>query len=393
MVNSRLPASRTGAPPIPVPVVEIHNSLATVAAVWREFEPRAATTLYQSYLWCSAWLETCGASSRIAIRVAVVRDHGGAVLAIWPFQIRHSGPVRILEWLGSSHAAYGYGLYAAGSLDHAQDWAPAAFARALDAIGAFDVAVLADMPEALDGAPHPLTAIFTTRSANVSFQTALERDFEALHMRKRDREDRRTARKKESHLALIGELGFGLPESRADLHAALDEMLDLHVARMAEIGVRGVASPAERAFLHRLADAQEDGRPLLLPYRLACGGETLAVMLGARHGGTFWALISALAAGPTRKYSPGDLALRKTIRACCEAGLRNLDLSAGDSRYKRAWADIEIRLHHHVSARNLRGLAFATLIALRMTVKRTVKTSPVLFGLALTIRRRLFGQS
>lgn len=373
-------------------LIEIHDSLDPVACLWQQFEEQALTTLYQTHLWCRAWQDTVGRALGTSVRIAVLRDRSHKLRAILPFQIRCSAGNRILEWLGAPHCGYGYGVFAAEALRHAQDWAHADLVRTLDAIGSHDVALLTDMPEWLHGMAHPFRQAFTLRSANVSFQMGLDCDFEALHARKRDREDRRMARRKEALLTAIGPVRFELPDNPAALHATIDEMLDLHVARMAEIGVHGVASPVERAFFHRFVDLQGEGDPVLLPYRLSCGGRTLAVMLGGRSGGTFWALVSGLASGPERKLSPGDLALRKTIRACCEAGLSVLDFSAGDSRYKRAWADLEIPLHHHVSARTLKGLAFATLATTRITIKRTIKTSPVLFRLATDLRRRLLAR-
>jgi CelD/BcsL family acetyltransferase involved in cellulose biosynthesis len=114
--------------------------------------------------------------------------------------------------------------------------------------------------------------------------------------------------------------------------------------------------------------------------------------MGGLHGGTFWALISSLAPGDLRKYSPGDLALRRTILDCCAKGLERLDFSAGDSRYKLNWSDEVVQLHAIVGARTLRGLLFAALFAIRQGVKSAIKGSPVLMSAAITARRLLFGR-
>jgi CelD/BcsL family acetyltransferase involved in cellulose biosynthesis len=380
---------RAGAGPI---TIDIHDTIAACAADWQAFERSAVTTLYQTHLWCDTWQATCGAALGARPQIAVIRGSDGVVLAILPLQIRRHRGVRLLEWLGTPQSAYGYGLFSAQALAGAEHWVPWVFPRILDMIDGFDAVMLTDMPGALFGTGHPLNPCFTLRSANLSFQMRLEADFETLHARKRNGEDRRAARRKEELLGQAGSVGFGLPKSLVDVHATLDQMFEHQLARMAELGVRGVATPAERRFLHRLADVQDEDRPILFPFRLTCGADILAVMLGGRHGGVFWALISSLTGGPLRKFSPGDLALRKTIKACCEAGFTTLDFSTGDSSYKRAWADTEIALFHHLSARTLRGLVYAAATGFRITVKRWVKTTPALFRFSLAVRRVLLGR-
>ncbi|HRX35824.1 MAG TPA: GNAT family N-acetyltransferase [Aestuariivirga sp.] len=372
--------------------IGIHDSLASLAEDWQDFERTAVATLYQTYLWCEAWQQTCGTARGTAPRIAVIRGASGEILAILPLQIRTALGFRVLEWLGSPHSGYGYGLFSPQAVAEADHWVPWTFPRILDRIGGFDAAALTDMPAVMFDADHPLASCFTLRSANLSFQMMLDSDFETLHARKRDGEDRRAARKKEERLGLSGEVAFDLPCSRDEVHTVLDVMFDHQKDRMGELGVRGVSTPAERDFLHRIADRQDAADPVLLPYRLRCGDETLAVMLGGRHANVFWALISSLAGGPTRKFSPGDLALRKTIKSCCGMGLERLDFSVGDSSYKRAWADTEIHLYHHLSARNFRGLIYVCATGIRMTVKRWVKTTPALLTLSLAVRRTLFGK-
>jgi CelD/BcsL family acetyltransferase involved in cellulose biosynthesis len=92
----------------------------------------------------------------------------------------------------------------------------------------------------------------------------------------------------------------------------------------------------------------------------------------------------------SRKYSPGDIALRKTIGACCADGLSVLDFSAGDSPYKRAWADDIIGLKNLLAATNVLGLCWISVFAAGVTLKRLIKTHPAAFRLVQTLRRLLF---
>lgn len=373
--------------------VDVHPKIEPVFPLWQAFEADAAGTFYQSSLWCRAWLDTVGQDLDVAVRIAVGRDGLGNVRFILPLQIRRRQGVDVLEFLCSPHNGYGYGIYHKEFLPSAAQWFDEHWSGVAALAGHFDAVALDSLPEGLYGSAHPLKSQFNVKGANLSFSMALGQDFEAIHKRKRDSENRRAARKKEEALAQTGLVRFDVPTGTADFHQTLDEMFRQQEQRLAERGVHGVFGPRERQFLHRIADLQDDKRPVLAPYRFACGDEVLAIMLGGLFGGGYWALISSLAAGASRKYSPGDLALRRTIAACCQAGLGFIDFSAGDSAYKRAWADKTIHLHSVLQARTLRGLAWATAMAVRLRTKRFIKSSPVLMPLLAEIRRLLCGRA
>ncbi|MGH6907836.1 MAG: GNAT family N-acetyltransferase, partial [Aestuariivirga sp.] len=132
--------------------------------------------------------------------------------------------------------------------------------------------------------------------------------------------------------------------------------------------------------------------PVLLPYPLKFRGESLAVMLGGFHASTYWALISSLSAADLQKYSPGDLALRRTIEACCARGLASFDFAAGDTDYKLHWTDEVIALQALLAASNLRGLAWVCMMGAATLAKRLLKQSPLLRNIAMSLRKALLGK-
>ncbi|MCB1435154.1 MAG: hypothetical protein KDK75_22230, partial [Alphaproteobacteria bacterium] len=60
--------------------IGIHDSLASLAEDWQDFERTAVATLYQTYLWCEAWQQTCGTARGTAPRIAVIREASGEIL-------------------------------------------------------------------------------------------------------------------------------------------------------------------------------------------------------------------------------------------------------------------------------------------------------------------------
>ncbi len=374
--------------------IELHIAEDIEAALghWLKLETDGFGTLYQNALWCRAWLETVGAGLRVRPVIVAGLGADGRARFLLPLQIQTRHGVRVLEWLTSPHHNYGCGLYARDFMPAAASWFAANGRQMLAALPPHDAVALTEMPEEMFGHPNPLAPLFNSRAANSSFSLSLRADFEALYRERRSSERRRSDRKKEAALERLGELRFGLPAGKASLHTLIDTMFAQQEGRLAEVGIHGVFGTRERNFIHRLAELQDEDNPILAPYHLRCDGEVLSVMMGGIHGGAFWALISSLVAGPARRYSPGDVALRHTIEACCARGLSSFDFSSGDSAYKRSWADREIRLFNCIEARNFRGLAWTAAKMLKVSGKRLVKTQPQVYGAAILIRRLLLGR-
>ena len=370
--------------------VEISADLKAVAGEWREFEARAIGSLYQTWAWCSAWVETVGSAWQV--QPLVIRGHcGGETLFLMPLQIRRRQGVKVLEWLGAPHLGYGFPMFDPEFAAEASGWFAENLDSVLDQLPAHDAISLADNPHRLLGVDHPLSAAFNLKGANQSFAMRLQPDFAALHAAKKSAARRRTARKNENALAQSGALSFGLPKDAAETHALLDVMFRNQEQRLAELGIHGVFGDIERRFIHRLAEVQDPGRPILAPYALSQNGEVLAVMLGGVHAGVYWALISSLAPGPQRRHSPGDAALTRTIAACCERGLATFDFSPGDAEYKRLWADEVIDLSVILKAKSYKGLAWCIAMTARTMAKRLIKTTPWLHSASKAVRRMVFG--
>jgi CelD/BcsL family acetyltransferase involved in cellulose biosynthesis len=358
---------------------------------WQAFERAAHGTLYQSALWCRAWMETAGRARGVK-PVILTLERGGDIRILLPLQIRRRQGVRVLEWLTAPHHGYGAPMLARDLEETELLWLTQGWDALLAEAGRFDAVALTEIPERLPERDNPVWRHCNIAGANASYALALPGDFETLNKAKCGAERRRTARKHEAGLARSGEMRFGLTASKDELHSLIDVMFEQQEKRLAEHGIRKAFGPDEHRFMHRLADLQDDDAPVLAPYHLAIDGAVQAVALGGIHGERYWALISSLAAGPLRKYSPGDVALRLTLKACCERGLKGFDLSPGAAPYKIQWADDVIALGALLQGRNWRGMAWAGAMTAKLGMKRVIKQTPALLTAAQGLRKALFGR-
>jgi CelD/BcsL family acetyltransferase involved in cellulose biosynthesis len=369
--------------------ITVYEDLDGIEAEWRSFQREAAGTFYQSFEWCSAWIETVGRDADIRARIVTGKDEQGQLRFLLPFGLRRRWGATVVEWIGSSQINYGYGLYHKSFLPSARQWFGAEGWSVLHELGQFDALRLQEMPEHLHGFPHPLLDWTTVPAANRSYAMSLHADYEQIYAAKRSGETRRGNRKRDAKLEKIGNVTFGLPGSIERTHALLDLMFQHQQSRLAESGIRSVFTKEEREFVHRLAEKGD----ILLPYHLSIDGELAAMMLGARFDNTYWALISSLNAGIARRHSPGDAALRRMIEACCKLGLTRLDFSSGDTPYKMHWADEVLQMREAIRFRTISGLPFAVAMLSTVTAKRAVKQSTILWRLFSMLRARIHGDT
>ena len=367
--------------------IAVHESIESLATSWTAFEATAAGTAYQTHLWCLAWQDTIGRAKRVRPRIVVGTHADGTTAFLLPLQISRQFGLRTLEWLAISQGGYGYGLFEPSFLKSAPDWFTLHWPAVVAACGPVDVIDLANMPLTQHGHAHPLSAWFNSRCPDDSFVLDLAADYDRLYTARRSGDTRRHNRKRDAALTKAGQVSFGLPKQVADKHRVLSTRFLHQESRLAESGVRGIFGAAERAFLHRIADLERVESPLLLPYCLEIDGNIQSVMLGAQFGGTYYALISSLADTALRKYSPGDFALRRTLEACCAAGLHQFDFSTGTSAYKLAWADGRIDLHCITMAVTVRGMMAAAGRYGYTRLKRWAKQSEPVRASFFSLRR------
>jgi CelD/BcsL family acetyltransferase involved in cellulose biosynthesis len=386
--GQRTVAAFGNTPPL---TVSVHENFSDISYLWHKFQIHTASTLYQTYQWCSTWQRTVGSVNRSSPRILVACDSSGDVVFILPLQMRKSFGLQILEWHGYPTVNYGYGLFNRGFVPNIGLWFTENLALILELAGPFDVLALRDMPERMDGELHPLHSVFNLKAANRSYAMKIHRDFEALYATKRSKDTRHSNRKKDRKLSALGDLKFSLPSSPHDVHAVLDSMFQQKTEQLAENGVHGVFGRVEMAFIHQLAEETIDGKPVLMPFTLTCDGKVMAVILGGYANNSCWLLISSMGQGDARKYSPGDYVLRNMIEDCCKRGLDRIDFASGDANYKAQWAEDMIDLYATFRARNLKGLLWVVAMALSLRTKRHVKQTPGLWKPALVLRRLIAG--
>src|SRR5690606_7201044 len=104
--------SGSGQPDLTVTITR-HDTLATVAPLWREFQERALGHPFQRYEFVSAWLEHVGAGS-VAPCICVAETAPGDTVLLLPLGVESGRFTRRLVWLAQDVSDYTAPLIEAG---------------------------------------------------------------------------------------------------------------------------------------------------------------------------------------------------------------------------------------------------------------------------------------
>ena len=372
--------------------IKVHGSIDSVRDDWQRLQGAGVTTLYQTLEWCEAWLATFGETKRPELAIVSGHDNSGTVKFILPLVLSDHGSTRVVEWLAADFATYGWGLFEPDLAASGGEQFAALWPKIVEALPSSDAIWLKHLPARWKGNAHPLSGMFTTPSPNKTYQITLERDYETLYKAKRSSSSRRHAGKRDRRLLEGRDVRLAPPSDVDEGIRLIDEMLVQHKQRLAREGIHNVLDGETADFLKRLADL-EDGCPVtMLPLYLTVDERLVAAKIGFVFDGIYWAIVSSLDAGELHRYSPGDFALRRTIKACCERGLTMFDFATGDSDYKQHWADGSIELHELIQPLTARGTLWSAAKRASIDAKRALKNSAYLWPKLVQLRRATLGE-
>ena len=366
--------------------LSVVEDIAALEAEWRALESHALVTPYQAYGWVRPFAETVGAADRMAFRYAVLRDAGGAALAILPLIITRRNGIRFAEFIGGKHANYHMGIY------------DPAFAAGLDAsgarllleeigaaIGGLDAFIFVNQPTLWRGAANPLAPLAAGPSPSGAYKLALvPGDCEASLRRSMSSHAHKKLKNKRNRFIAHGPSEMVRARTPGEIARVIDAFLRQKAARFAMMGVPDPFTPlAVRRFIERGAQPDGERPPVLELYSLDVAGQSVATYIGAVQGTRFSGMATSFdMESEVAKTSPGEILLVDLIKLKCREGITVFDLGVGEARYKTTICDERDDLVDSFLPLTAKGRVFALFSRAKREAKRRIKASPVALKLA-----------
>jgi CelD/BcsL family acetyltransferase involved in cellulose biosynthesis len=372
--------------------LRITDDLASIEEDWENLQAIAPCTGPQTYDWAKAWVRhVVGPEGRDAI-IVLGRAPNGALLFLWPFEMKKIAGLRVLEWLGCDHANYNMGLFApeTASSYTSEDMA-ALLAEVGRQTGAV-AAILTAQPFEWDEVPNPFAELPHQEAPNAGYAVKLG-EFTPLYESRFSKRSRGTLERKERKLAESGKIIYRWAETKDQRRTLLDTFFAQKSKQLAAMGVRDIFDARIRAFYREVALLEGDNPSRLRLGYLRIRDGVLATFSGTLCHNRLGVALSSLAEDERQRQSPGALLLKHQIEEACANGVAFYDIGVGQARHKDEWCDVVQPLFDTFIALRPQGVAVTLPLAAMARLKRAIKSSASVWPLMLRLRRSLLGRS
>ncbi len=372
----------------------LYRDFEAVREPWTRLQETAVCSYAQSYAWMEAWFRHVAAPEGAELAIVVGESDTRSPLFIWPFEIFERMGLRAIRWVGQDHANYNMGLYEPAFAEDVDGRDMAALLRQAAALaGNVKAACFCDQPAVWDGIDNPMRKLAHQAGPNRGFAVRLRPDFQSLYRDRFSRRSRGTLARKERRLGVLGPLDYGWGRSTAERLELLETFFAQKSEWFADLGIPDAfADPRHRAFYRCLArlEPHEPGH-LRFGY-LKVGDETTATFNGIMFRDRLSVVLSSISAREIRRWSPGNLLLRHQIEEACLGGVSRYDLGVGEAPHKLDWCDERLELIDSFIAFGVPGRVVTLPLSAKSALKRTIKSSPLLWDLARAARRTFGGR-
>lgn len=319
--------------------IGVYDRIESIREEWLEAEKRSQISVYQRYEWVESYLRSQQSNKQIQPFIIVGRFEGKTVF-ILPCEI-HGGLFRRLKFIGGSHVNFNLGILPDnGGLRMTSADFQKVFARISNLVPGLGYLAFCCQPEFWQGEPNPIVGPNHQRSANPAFLLDLQGGFEATLARGNAKRKRKKFRSQCRATEEMGGYELHQPATAHEIRRVVDVFLEQKSRRLKELGIRDVfAGSHMRDYLIGLATRSMDmDEPLLTLYSLRIGGEIAAVFGGGVQSKRLSGFFSSIDEENFGSISPGEMLLYLVVEDACSRGYVQMDLGAGDERYKRSWS-------------------------------------------------------
>lgn len=361
-------------------------------ADWAELETVAPAPIYQTRRFMVPWFDTMGREAGLTAMIIVVRDAGGAPLALLPLAISRLWGLQVAQFLGGKDSNSNTGLFRPDYAPDADEMLAILKRAAGKARPRPDLYFLSNQPMTWDDRVNPLSRLPHQFSPSMCHSTALMADSEAFRNARLSADNRKKLRYKTRKLEEMGPLRLLTARTREEAGRILEAFYEQKLQRFDDKNISsGFDSPQSRAFFARTCISRIGDRESSVElHALLCDGRIIASYGGGEHRGRFHCMFNSFDADPAySRFSPGDVLLSMLIERKCRQGLHSFDLGIGEGRYKQSWCDQAEALFDTLIGLTAKGRLVASLVAARQALKRAVKQSSWAWPLIVKLREKM----
>jgi CelD/BcsL family acetyltransferase involved in cellulose biosynthesis len=198
-------------------------------------------------------------------------------------------------------------------------------------------------------------------------------------------------RTKERKLQKLAGYRYFRSSNKAEVDRVLEAFFAQKATHFANQGIANVfAEPGIDEFVRASClDGLERDQPLIELHALEADGEMLAILGGVADRWRFSSMFNSYTVTEHGRWSPGLILLTHLIAHCADRGIASFDLGAGHASYKEFFCKDSEMLFDTTIPCTMRGRVAAETFRAGRALKRRIKSTPWLWRMAQSMRKRL----
>ncbi|MBL4598493.1 MAG: GNAT family N-acetyltransferase [Rhizobiaceae bacterium] len=356
---------------------------------WEELESLSPVSIYQTYQWVNACLETLEVEEDYQTMI-ISGSFQGKTYFILPLVLEGKF-IKRLRWVGGKHTNLSMGLFHPELIKNSGTKNfEALFKRIGSMIPGVSFAKLCCQPRQWGGQPNPILKLPFQDSVHKAYYLNLEQGFDAVLKAGNGKRKRKKFRSQVRMAEKVGGYRLLVVSTPSEALKILDIFRKQKALRFKKQGIRDMFSATEsRRFFNKLAVAPVSEQSACLQlFALEIGGEIRAVFGGGRFGSHLSGYFSSIADDELNHISPGEMLLHLLIEYCAENGYKSLDLGCGDERYKRSWCQEQIILSDVILPLSKRALPLVYGYRAWCVVKRVIRSNDPIWKFIRKLRAK-----
>lgn len=367
--------------------LSVHDGISGIKDLWHDAQTLSPISVYQRYGWIDEFIKSTHSDKAIKPFI-VLGKFNGEVVFILPFEIRGKFIKRI-HFIGGKHVNFNMGLFPTYYAPLMTKLAiRTIFKRIANLTPGMGYMRLCGQPIEWQGEANPLLHLPNQLSPHPAFVLDLEGGFEKTLARGNAKRKHKKFRQQCRAAEALGGYELLIPESEQEINDLANIFFEQKTERLKRLGIRDIfSSKSVNKFVKNLAQSSKNTKePLLRLYGLKVDGEILAVFSGGVLDDRLSGYFSSISMSQHSVSSPGEMLLYLIVQDCCERGYTQLDLGAGDERYKNSWSSKIVNMHDVIVPLSVFSIPFVMLRRVSGRAHRFIRGNPTTWKIVKNLR-------
>lgn len=347
----------------------------TLESIWRYFEKSCDHTVFQCYDWLANWQFTVGKNQLMVDPVVIVVRDQQIPVALFPFGLRRTMGIKVLEFLGGKQTDYNAPMV--NPVFSSVHLLKAIWPEVEKKLPPHDARSFVRIPAKLSHRENLWPMVIGARYVSLAFSASLPQTIPEWEQRisaSRRADSRRQLKK----LSAKGQLRFSTVECNDMHHVTVAAMIAQKRERYRETGVRDILSKKETQEFYKNLSGKLGEAGRIHVSSASVDGKILATHWGAIYGDRYYWLMPSYAGGEWKRFSAGRLLLEHNIRWAIENNMKVFDFTIGGEEYKKHWCDNQMTIYDRLDYYSTVGMFYVYAQRFLKWVKSNSRTRKII---------------